>query len=243
MKRSSEGNATVKRPLSQGVAVTQWVENPGGGRDRGPRAVLRAWAEALVRPRRLFRSAVAPGDQAPGLVFAAAVVAIEEGLRFLLVADAYPVLSGQPLLSGVFWLLFAVVLVTPAALHLTAALQTVLFIGADRVGQLAGVSTLADRAGVSETVQVLAYASAPCALAGLPWPGLRAVVAAYGAVLYLVGLAVVHDLEYWQSPLLGALPAAFVFGYGFRGVAAAVDLYCGSGVDAYLREALSWGLC
>ena len=50
--------------------MTTWVENPTGGRDRGPRNLVRAWIEVLVRPQQFFRNGVAPGDQAPGLVFA-----------------------------------------------------------------------------------------------------------------------------------------------------------------------------
>jgi hypothetical protein len=143
--------------------MTQWVERPEGGRDRGPVAVARAWLEVLVRPRRFFRTGVAPGDQAPGLVFAAVVVLAEEGVRFALVPGAFPVFAGQPLASAVLALAVAAVLVTPAVLHLTAALVTV---------ELAVLTRLAgfapDRGGVGETVQVLAYAAAPCALAGVP---------------------------------------------------------------------------
>ncbi len=65
--------------------MTQWVENPTGGRDRGPTALVRAWVEILRRPRRVFRTGVAPGDQAPGLVFAATVVLFEEVSRYAVV--------------------------------------------------------------------------------------------------------------------------------------------------------------
>ncbi|PSQ39591.1 hypothetical protein BRD13_02695, partial [Halobacteriales archaeon SW_5_70_135] len=61
--------------------MTQWVEEPSGGRDRGPVALVRAWAEVLARPFRFFETGVAPDDQAPGLVFAAAVVLVEELVR------------------------------------------------------------------------------------------------------------------------------------------------------------------
>jgi hypothetical protein len=194
---------------SEGVAVTQWVENPTGGRDRGPVALARAWGEVLVRPRRLFRSAVAPADQAPGLVFAATVVFVEEVTRVLTGGAAYPVLGDRPTASVLFWLALATVLVAPAALHLTAALQTVLLI-----------PFAPDRAGVSETVQVIAYACAPCVFAGLPFPKLRLVAATYGAVLLVVGVSEVHDLSLPRAVGLAGLPAALVFGYGFRGFAA-----------------------
>ena len=189
--------------------MTQWVENPTGGRDRGPAALARAWAEVLVRPRRLFRSAVAPADQAPGLVFAGVVVFLEELSRVLAGTAAYPVLGGQPTLSVGFWLAVATVLVAPAALHLTAALQTLILI-----------PFAPQRAGVSETVQVLAYASAPCVFVGLPYPKLTALATAYGAVLLVVGLSEVHGVSLPRAAALGAVPAALVFGYGFRGFAA-----------------------
>ncbi|PSP52231.1 hypothetical protein BRC67_05505 [Halobacteriales archaeon QH_3_68_24] len=139
--------------------MTQWVENPEGGRDRGPVALLRAWGEVLVRPRRLFRSAVAPADQAPGLAFAATVV-------------------------------------------------TVILIPFTE-----------ERAGVSETVQTLAYAGAPCVFAALPSPAVRLVAAAYGALLLVVGTSEVHGLSLPAAAALSAVPSALVFGYAFRGFA------------------------
>ena len=188
--------------------MTQWVENPEGGRDRGPVALLRAWGEVLVRPRRLFRSAVAPADQAPGLAFAATVVLVEELTRVLTGTAAYPVLGTRPTASVVFWLAVATVLVAPAGLHLVAALQTVILIPFTE-----------ERAGVSETVQTLAYAGAPCVFAGLPSPAVRLVAAAYGALLLVVGTSEVHDLSLPAAAALSAVPSALVFGYAFRGFA------------------------
>lgn len=201
--------------------MTQWVENTGGGRERGPVALLRAWAEVLRAPRRFFGAAIAPGDQAPGLVFASMVVLFEEGSRFLVVELAsrgllstgpfpYPAIGGFSPGVAVLALLGIIVFVTPATVHLTAALQTLLL-----------VPTAPDRGGVSETVQVMCYAMAPCILAGLPSPELRVVVTLWGATLYVVGTAVVHELDVARAAIVGALPAAIVFGYGFRGFAAA----------------------
>jgi len=193
--------------------VTQWVEEPTGGRERGPVALARAWTAAVTRPRQLFRSAVAPADQAPGLVFAAVVVLLEESTRFLLVADAYPVVSEQVVASAVFWLALAVILIAPAALHLTAALQTVILI-----------PFAEERAGVSETVQIFAYATAPCVLAGIPTPTVRLLATGYGVVLLAIGTSEVHGIPWWKGTILSAVPAALVFGYGFRGFAAATTL-------------------
>ena len=188
--------------------MTQWVQNPEGGRDRGPVAVARAWGEVLVRPRRLFRSAVAPADQAPGLVFASSVVFVEELSRVATGTAAYPVLGNRPTASVLFWLAIATVLVAPAGLHLLAALQTIVLIPFTE-----------KRAGVSETVQTLAYAGAPCVFAGLPYPEIRLLAAAYGAVLLVVGTSEVHDLSLPAAAALSAVPSALVFGYAFRGFA------------------------
>jgi len=200
--------------------VTQWVENTTGGRDRGPVAVLRAWIEVLVRPRQFFRTGVAPGDQAPGLVFAALVVLVEEGTRLALVPGAYPVIGGQPVASRALGLALAVVLVMPATLHLTAALQTVLL-----------MPFVPDRAGVSETVQVLGYATAPCVLAGPPAAPLRLLCAVYGFVLLAIGMHEIHDIGPLRTLPLVAVPGAIIFGYGFRGFLAAEQLLAWTGVD------------
>lgn len=186
--------------------MTTWVEHPEGGRERGPRGIARAWVEVLVRPRRFFRNGVAPGDQAPGLVFAVVVaVAYTTGL-FAFTPDRIPSFAGGPAVSALLGLAFVALLLAPAVLHLTAAIQTVLL--------LVGVR---DRGGISETVQVVAYATAPCLLAGLPSLGLRFVCTAYGAALLVVGLSEVHDVSPRRALAVGVLPAAFLFGYAFGG--------------------------
>lgn len=200
--------------------MTQWVENPTGGRDRGPVAIARAWVEVLVRPRRFFRTGVAPGDQAPGLVFAGLVVFVEELTRLALVPGAYPILGGQPVASRALGLALAVVLVMPATLHLTAAIQTVLL-----------APFVAERGGVSETVQVLGYATAPCLLAGPPIPALRLACAIYGFALLAVGMREIHGIDPIKTLPLVAIPGAIVFGYGYRGFLAAEQLLLEAGVD------------
>ena len=202
--------------------MTQWVENPTGGRDRGPTALVRAWVEILYRPRRFFRTGVAPGDQAPGLVFAATVVLFEEVSRYAVVRLAerglistgpfdYPAIAGFSPGVAVLALFAILVFVTPATVHLTAALQTLLLL------PLSVLPVASDRAGVSETVQVMCYAMAPCLLAGLPSPEVRVLVTAWGAGLYLLGTAVVHNVRLPVAAVVGAVPAAIIFGYGFRG--------------------------
>jgi len=201
--------------------MTQWVENPAGGRDRGPAALARAWVEILRSPRRFFERGIAPGDQAPGLVFAMTVVLAEEATRFALVSGAAPSFGGRPALSALFGLALATLFVTPAVLHLTGALQTVLLMAFVR-----------DRAGTSETVQVIAYATAPCIFAGVPSPTVRAACAIYGAGLFVVGLVTVHDTSLPRALVAGTIPAALVFGYAFRGFAAIAELLARYGVES-----------
>lgn len=197
--------------------MTQWIEDPEGGRDRGPRAVARAWIEIVSRPQQFFRVGVHPGDQAPGLTFLMSVVMVAETSRFLLVADAYPTLPVARPLAGLFWIGLVVFLVAPLGLHFIAALQTALLL-----------PVVPDRAGISETVQVLAYATAPCVLAGIPSPELRVLCTAYGALLVIVGLRTVHRTTLLRAAIAGALPATIIFGYGFGGIAAFTTLMGGS---------------
>lgn len=198
--------------------MTQWVENTGQGRDRGPVALGLAWVEVLVRPRHFFARRIAPGDQAPGLTFAAVVVFVAELTRIATVSGAYPVIAGQPLASAALWLLATVVLVMPAGIHLTAALQTVVLIG-----------TVEERAGVSETVQVICYALAPLALLGVPSIWLQAAVGLWSLGLMVLGMAVVHDISLPRAVGVAGVPVLLLVGYGFGVVA---DLQTAAGLLA-----------
>lgn len=215
--------------------MTQWVEEPRGGRDRGARGLARAWVEVLLRPRRFFQTGVAPGDQAPGLVFAITVAVTYTGTRFLLVPSARPDFFANEAASVSVGLLVVALVLAPAALHLTAALQTLLLI----VGA-------PERAGVSETVQIIAYASAPCALAGVGIPpglavpstvemivaGWRLGCALWGGGLLVFGLHTIHETSIPRALLLAALPAVVVFGYLFGGLYAAETAFGIELVDA-----------
>lgn len=203
--------------------MTQWVENPTGGRDRGPQAIVRAWVELLVRPRRFFRTGVAPGDQAPGMVFGVLVTLVEVATRMATGGLDVGTVAGGPLLTKLLALALVGLFVAPAVLHLTAALQTVIL-----------MLFVPGRGGISETVQVIGYAVAPCLLAGLPFPALRAACTVYGAVLLVIGMSEVHDTSYLRAAVVGALPAALVFGYGFGGFGALVAAVPG------LASAVPW---
>jgi hypothetical protein len=161
----------------------------------------------LVRPRRFFRNGVAPGDQAPGLTFAVSVALVYLVTRFAFTPASVPLDVGRPLVSAAVSLLVAGIIVAPLTLHLASALQTVILI-----------ATVKDRAGVSETVQVVAYATAPCVLAGLPFPTLRVGCALWGFALLVVGMATVHETSLPRAALAVFVPGLFVFGYAFGGV-------------------------
>lgn len=174
-----------------------------------PPAVIRdtiaAWLAVMTRPRAALRDEITAGKQAPALVFAMGVVAIEELVRLGFVGPSNRVLGGGPWIEAVAWIGIAVLLVTPAVLHLVAGLQTLLLVAVAR-----------DRAGISETVQVIAYATAPCVAAGIPSPALRVACGAYGTWLLIVGIGIRHELGPRRAGLVAAIPAAIVFGYGFR---------------------------
>lgn len=186
--------------------MTEWVEDPTGGRARGPGGVARAWLEVLANPWRFFRTQLSPGDQAPGLTFAAAVVLLEEATRLALVPGAAPVFRDQPAISALLWLLVATVLVAPAAVHLTTAVSTLL------------LAVLApERGGISETVQVICYALAPCVLVGIPEPWLGVLGAVWATDLVVLGLAAAHDISLVRAALVAVPPVVLLIGLGFGG--------------------------
>jgi len=203
--------------------VTQWIEDPVGGRARGPRGLVRAWVEALVRPRRLFANGVAPGDQAPALTFAVAVAgAFTLGW---MVADpsAIPGVVASVPVSALVAFLVVVALAAPVGLHLTAAVATVSVVVASV--EVRGGLSLRDRGGVSETVQVVAYAGSPMALAGPPVPALRIACGAYAAALLLIGFRVVHGTSWPRTLVAGVPPAVLGYGVGYRVIASARTLF------------------
>lgn len=190
--------------------MTTWIEETTGGRDRGPRALLRAWVEVLRQPRRFFQTGIAPGDQAPGLVFGMAVVAIAAGTHLAGRPPYAEVFGDSALLSLSFVYAIYVVVIGPAVLHLVAAIQTATLI-----------ALAPERGGVSETVQLIAYAAAPCVYAGLPFPVLRLLVTTWGAALLILGTVEVHNTTLGRAVLATTVPAIVVFGYGFGGFDAA----------------------
>lgn len=188
--------------------MTQWIERPEGGRKRGPRGIARAWLEVCFRPRRFFENGVAPGDQAPGLVFAIAVTAVFLGGRLLFAPETLPAF-GSPVFTVAIVLGVGCFLVAPVVLHLSAALGTV-----------ALLPLVEERAGVSETVQIIGYASGPCVFVAIPVSVVQFAAAAYGFGLLVVGIAVVHRTTPVRAALAAIVPGVFVFGFAFGGIGA-----------------------
>lgn len=208
-------NSVIPPLLSAGV--TSWIEDPAGGRARGPRGLARAWVEALVRPRRLFANGVAPGDQAPALTFAVAVAAAFALGWMVADPSVVPGVVASLPVSAIVVFLVVVALAAPVGLHLTAAVATVSVILASV--EIDGGLGLRDRGGVSETVQVVAYASSPMALAGAPVPALRIACGAYAAALLLIGFRVVHGASWPRTLVAGVPPALLGYGVGYRVIA------------------------
>ncbi|MCL9817948.1 YIP1 family protein [Natronocalculus amylovorans] len=197
--------------------MTTWVQSPREGRDRGPAGMARAWAGTLVAPRSFFSEGVAPGDQEPGLTFIVTVAVIYtigtlavSPLSILGEDGWFPILGDSIALSGFLVVLLTAVFIAPLGLHLVAAIQTVIL-----------MLTVDDRAGVSETVQVIAYATAPCALAWIPFSPIQLFVVGYAVVLLVIGLSTVHTISTRLAAVVGFLPATIVFGWAFGGTAAA----------------------
>jgi hypothetical protein len=178
----------------------------------------------LVRPRRAFANGITPGDQAPALTFAVAVAAAFTLGWIASDPAAMPVVvPSSPLLSQAVVFLVVVALAAPVGLHLTAAAATVAVVVAS-VEIADGHFSLRDRGGVSETVQAVAYASSPMALAGPAIPELRVACGAYAAVLLFVGFREVHGLGPLRTAVAAVPPAALGYGVGYRAVAAARTL-------------------
>ena len=197
--------------------MTSWIDDSTGGRARGPRGIARAWVEALVRPRRLFANGVSPGDQAPALTFAVTVAAAYTLGWILAEPTAVPGVVGSVAVSAVVVLLLVAALAAPVGLHLTAAVATLSVVIAS-VAYDDGWG-LRDRAGVSETVQVVAYASSPMALAGPPIPALRVACGVYAATLFVVGIHTVHRTTLPRAVVAGLPPAVLGYGVGYRVIA------------------------
>ncbi|NIC00449.1 YIP1 family protein [Halobacterium sp. R2-5] len=193
--------------------MTTWVE-PEGGRERGPVGLAKSFTQVLVNPAAFFEEAVSPGDQAPGLVFAMAVVLVVQGTRLLLDPSRALAFPAPTWLAAALTLALAVLLVAPAALHALSAVET-----------LALAAVAPDRGGVSETVQVLAYASAPCAFVGVSMPAVTFVCGLWAFALLVLGTRIVHDTSLPRALAAALVPGVLAYGSGFGWFAATAAVF------------------
>jgi hypothetical protein len=193
--------------------VTTWVE-PEGGRERGPVGLAKSFTQVLANPKTFFAEAVSPGDQAPGLAFAMVVVGLEESTRLALNPERALDFPAPTPVAAALTVALAVLLVAPAALHALSAIETLV---------LAAVAP--DRGGVSETVQVLAYASAPCAFVGVGVPAVTFACGVWAFALLVLGTTVVHTDSLPRSFAAAAVPGVLAYGSGFGWFAATATLF------------------
>lgn len=162
------------------------------------------WIVAMFFPWRCFTERVRPRDQSLGIVFAMVMVTLWAVISILIGTFSHPVIGGVAWLSAIIWLSLLVIVVTPVAIHLLAAIATVVLI-----------TVAPNRQGVSETVQVIAFATAPVPLLGIDLIGVQAVAALYGFGLMWYGVRKVHRLSIERSLLVVAIPGYILFAMGF----------------------------
>lgn len=168
------------------------------------RLYLHLWASALLEPWVCFREFTVERDQTRAMGFVMVVIAGWALVGVLFETISHPVIGGFPTASLIIWITFLVLVVAPAAIHLLALVAT-----------LVVMAIVRERAGVSQTVQVMAYAMAPAVLVPIPLASLQVILALYGGVLVVYGLRVVHETSFWRALLAGIVPAYLLYGLGF----------------------------
>jgi hypothetical protein len=171
----------------------------------------RRWLRRLLRPRRFFAAAVRANDQAPAVYHIIIVGSITAAVRLWM--GPIPAVGGSTIFGAAVWIALTGLFIAPIALHLAAALATVMLI-----------ITAPDRAGISMTVQVWAYAATPVVLIGVGRPALTVVAIAVAGYWTIVGTAVVHQISTRRALLAAAVPIGIVYGIGLGGFASGTQL-------------------
>ncbi|MFW6448062.1 MAG: YIP1 family protein [Halobacteriota archaeon] len=171
------------------------------------------WGATLVFPWRVFPDRVRRGDQTPAMVLAVLVTGAWVAVRVVMDPDWYPVLGDSPRASVVIWALLLSVVVAPVAVHVLAAVVTVILL-----------AVAPERAGVSESVQVVAFALAPAPLIATGVAEVQVAAALYGTGLLVYGLARVHRVSAERAMLAAVLPAYALFVLGFGADTGFVEL-------------------
>ena len=171
------------------------------------------WLEVVVRPRRFFRRTVQANDQAPAVYHIILLGAATAALRLSVGPTEMTGMGGSTVLGTLVWIVVTAIFIAPVGLHLAAAVATVML-----------MMTAPDRAGISMTVQVWAYAATPVVLTGVGSPPLTVAALALGAGLTVIGTAEVHALSPIRGLVATALPVGIVYGVGLGGFAAIARL-------------------
>ncbi len=209
--------ATLISLLLKTGDVTKWVAQPSTDRDyihiRGLRGLAWAWGTVLITPRRFFQTAVSPGDQRAAIQFVGLITFCLVTGRLLtdppsvfgysrIASSTHSIILTALILIGA-----ACILIAPLVLHLAAAVAT-----------LTLHPLVSSRSGVSETVQVLAYAAAPGVFVAIPSPLVQLISTSYGAFLLILGLAIIHKTTLVRATFAGFLPVVFIFGWILGGL-------------------------
>lgn len=174
---------------------------------------VRLWGETLLTPWRVFPGGIRPGEQLPAVIFTVLVTGAWVAVRVAVDPGAVPVLGDAPVVSMLIWAALLAVVVAPVAVHVMAAVATVVLI-----------AIASDRAGVSETVQTVAFAMAPAPVLATGVAELQVLATIYGTFLVMYGLSAVHRVSPERALLAGAVPAYVLFVVGFGADAGFVEL-------------------
>lgn len=199
----TESDDTIDGLLRDGLS---WISRVG-------RTYALLWGTAMVAPWKCARTYIVDRDQTRAIGFVMVMISVWLGLGAVLNTASWPVIGGLSSVSFLIWLALLAVFVAPIAVHVLAFIATVVL-----------VATVHDRAPVSETVQVIAFAMAPVVFFAIPVVEVQAAAAVYATALLVIGLRTVHRTSVWRAFLAAVIPAYLLFGVGFGANDALVEL-------------------
>lgn len=170
------------------------------------------WVTALLAPWRCFHASIRPGDQTRAIGFAVVVVAAYLAMHAATGSLEHPVVGDLRVFSFLLWATFLLLVAVPVGLHLLTAVLTLVLI-----------PLAPKRRGISETVQVVAFAMAPAVFVPIPALEVQVLAGLWGAALLAYGVAVVHDVSVTRAVLAAAIPAYLLFGMAFGAEEALVE--------------------
>ena len=180
------------------------------------RTYAMVWFTAIVAPWICFTDFITERDQTRAIGFIVLMVVFWQLMTVLLGEPSHPIIGNSPTVSLIVWTVLLALFVAPVAIHLLAFVTTLVLI-----------AVVEERASVSETVQVLAYATAPVVFLPIPVVALQVAIGLYGSFILVYGLRVVHEISIWRALLAGIIPAYLLFGMGFGADDALLELLRG----------------